>query len=530
MRDSGESDAASASGAENGPGWSGGAPPWSVLVRTDGLEVIVPETFSAWGEVRREGYLAQRVVYAAEGRIVAFAYSCVRRARAGGGTSDPWEVAATTLGGAMSMTFGRASALVSAAVELIERLPCVAALLRGGWIGMEAVRAIVEQTRMVSDELIGELDRQLAAELGPTRRRAHAPKIGPLRRLLGRMILRADPVGAEANAREAREDSDVHLEPIGGDRAALSAIVPAEIGLEIMERIEQLVRRAGDGDTRTLPQKRAAGLLALARGWDRLPAPDGSLPGDPSALAAARQVVLYAFEAPDGVTDLRGHGPVTGATVEDLESTVRRRHVRVADLASGESAGAVRYSPSEALRLFCQGRDGTCVFPGCGVDAERCDLDHIVPFDHVDPARGGHTTSDDLADLCRGHHRLKTDGIWAYHRDADGGYVWMHGPQHPDRDPDLRIRVEAAGPLAGLGAPVDPDTVERQRTAAEEGRTGCGAENSGGGGRARPHRQERLLGERRRRRARVEEERARRRDDLERARPAETGGEDAPPF
>jgi hypothetical protein len=70
-------------------------------------------------------------------------------------------------------------------------------------------------------------------------------------------------------------------------------------------------------------------------------------------------------------------------------------------------------------------RDKSCVFPGCTVGARRCDLDHIrayVPPDDGGPP--GQTRVDNLACLCRRHHRLKTFTGWTYRRTLDGSYLW----------------------------------------------------------------------------------------------------------
>jgi hypothetical protein len=64
-------------------------------------------------------------------------------------------------------------------------------------------------------------------------------------------------------------------------------------------------------------------------------------------------------------------------------------------------------------------RDRTCVFPGCTRASMRCDIDHIRPYD-----RGGTTSSDNLAALCRRHHRHKTFGGWTYWMVEPGMYLW----------------------------------------------------------------------------------------------------------
>ena len=70
-------------------------------------------------------------------------------------------------------------------------------------------------------------------------------------------------------------------------------------------------------------------------------------------------------------------------------------------------------------------RDGHCIFPRCQVDARSCDLDHTIPYDENGPP--GQTRPENLAALCRRHHRAKTTGRWRYLRTPDGDYLW-HGP------------------------------------------------------------------------------------------------------
>lgn len=71
--------------------------------------------------------------------------------------------------------------------------------------------------------------------------------------------------------------------------------------------------------------------------------------------------------------------------------------------------GALTYRPSARVRTAIQARDGHCRYPGCAVPAEICEIDHVVPFDHSRPRRGGWTVPANLQCLCRLHHRFKTD-------------------------------------------------------------------------------------------------------------------------
>lgn len=479
-------------------------PPGFTCVTTRPADVLVPETYERWDPGQQRGYLTQRAINAAEGQTVAYAYDCVRRATEHDRQRDPLDTATTMVGASMALSRRGSSRLVTSAVELIERLPRTAALLTTGWIGIREAHAIAEETALVEDSAMPELDRLISEGLAPTRRRTHPPRIGPLRKMLSKHITACDPIGADARARQSRRTLGVKVTPLPDDRALLTATLTAVDALEISNRLDALVRAACPEDPRSIGELRAAGLLALSRGWTCLPEPDGDHPDDPDAQAAARRVVIHTYEYDDpghcGLF-LAGYGPISGFSASELQRSARRRLDAVATLADPDSEAATRYSPSEALINFCRGRDGTCVFPGCQTPAENTDLDHIIPFDHEVPSEGGLTTSDDLASLCRTHHRLKTEGIWAYYRDTSGAYVWIHGKNHPDVNPGTQVSTEPTGPLSGFAEPVHPERSRRQKEAAEEGRTGSGIAEA----RRRTHRRERHAAERRRLRNQAEQ-------------------------
>ena len=71
-------------------------------------------------------------------------------------------------------------------------------------------------------------------------------------------------------------------------------------------------------------------------------------------------------------------------------------------------------------------RDHTCVFPWCTRSARKADADHVIPY-----AEGGTTSSDNIAPLCRRHHRLKTHSTWTYTMLEPGSFLWSspHGYQ-----------------------------------------------------------------------------------------------------
>ncbi|MDI9896615.1 DUF222 domain-containing protein [Rhodococcus sp. IEGM 1381] len=87
--------------------------------------------------------------------------------------------------------------------------------------------------------------------------------------------------------------------------------------------------------------------------------------------------------------------------------------------------GALVYRPSAALAERIRFRDRTCRHPGCDAAAQQCEIDHIVPYFHRDPANGGWTIDSNLHCLCRYHHSLETMGLWTPVMLADGVEFWV---------------------------------------------------------------------------------------------------------
>lgn len=94
---------------------------------------------------------------------------------------------------------------------------------------------------------------------------------------------------------------------------------------------------------------------------------------------------------------------------------------RVVDLDEAAEAQTDAYVPTDAMRAYVRARDGFCIFPGCEVEAERCQLDHRIPF-----GDGGETTPSNLFCLCQRHHNIKTDRRAYYVVDpVTADIVWL---------------------------------------------------------------------------------------------------------
>jgi hypothetical protein len=83
------------------------------------------------------------------------------------------------------------------------------------------------------------------------------------------------------------------------------------------------------------------------------------------------------------------------------------------------------YRPPAGMRRLIQARNRTCTFPTCRQKAEKCDLDHTIPFH-----KGGPTCPCNIAPLCRGHHRLKQHPDWNLIHLWPGVLLWISPTGH----------------------------------------------------------------------------------------------------
>jgi hypothetical protein len=154
-----------------------------------------------------------------------------------------------------------------------------------------------------------------------------------------------------------------------------------------------------------------------------------------SARPKPRQVVLYVHLSEAA---LRGETGLHLARVENHRLVVTADQVRtwcanpdthvtvkpVIDL--NEHIHVEAYEAPKRLDEQKALVNHTCVFPWCTRSARETDSEHIVP-----KSQGGTTSTDNIAPLCRRHHRLKTHTTWRYAMLEPGTFLWSspHGYQ-----------------------------------------------------------------------------------------------------
>ena len=139
----------------------------------------------------------------------------------------------------------------------------------------------------------------------------------------------------------------------------------------------------------------------------------------------------------DSPAMLDGLTPIPADLARDLAATSSVWYRILTDPVCGTHLPARidTYRPDAQQRMQLRLRHPVCAAPGCTrPTALAAEDDHIIEYDHHDPARGGPTSLWNLHRLCRRHHQLKTAGLIDPARD-------------PQDDPDRGDRSTSAEPL-----------------------------------------------------------------------------------
>ena len=335
-------------------------------------------------------------------------------------------------------------------------LPETAAALCAGELSPAHATAIADGTRELADHLKLEAEPVLVDT-------AHRVDPRRLRQAADHLVQVADPEGADRKAARCLERRGVWLSPTWDDMVAIGGLLDPEAGSIVLAALEPLARPADGGDERSGPQRNADALAELARrslegGWlpkaggvrpqllvtvdlDSLLGRPGGLGGEtgwagPLAPEACRRLacdgavtrVLVARQpAGFGQSDPGPGNSEPGADGDLYGAVVVRAQLRAAAAWLPPVLGGAPRQPLEvgratrvvqpAQRAALAVRDGGCVFPGCDRPLAWCDGHHLWHW-----ADGGPTDLNNLALLCRAHHRAVHEGGWRLRPSPDGRF------------------------------------------------------------------------------------------------------------
>ena len=313
-----------------------------------------------------------------------------------------------------------------------------------------------------------DLPTQVAADAEPVlveaARRLDPPR---LRQAIAHLRLVADPDGAEARAERQHQRRGVWVSSTWEGMVAVNGLLDPEAGQTLVAALDPLAGPSGADDPRSAAQRRADALTELARRnleGGRLPQTGGvrpqllvtvdldSLLGHPGGVGgemggawpldpeACRRLacdgavtrVLVTRRPPghsgsgggDGADDRdrhndgdddRGRGG-DGRLADPLRAAARLLPPTLGGapaqpLEVGRTSRVVTAAQRAALIV----RDRGCALDGCDRPPGWCEAHHLVHWHH-----GGPTDLDNLALLCRAHHRAVHEGGWRLGRDPDG--------------------------------------------------------------------------------------------------------------
>jgi len=344
----------------------------------------------------------------------------------------------------LRVTERRAADLLREARVLCADLPATLAALEAGNISYRHAAALVEDAEMFTP-----IHRQpfedavLAGRLDVTATRfAHRSR---------RIREHLDPGTISERAEQATRSRDVTVQPARDGMGWLMVYGPI---MQVHLAHTLLTGTAKDehdaGDPRTLGQLRFDALIDAVLRSDR---PNGVADtADPAkALRTVRVDVTVTVPAltllgqGDEPAVLDGYGPLPLDVAMTLAAGAGSWRRVLTHPVTGVRLVYDRttYRVPAALRAWLADRDGTCRFPGCGTPATRCDADHNRAWEV-----GGCTDHDNLAHLCRKHHRLKHHTRWWARFEGDL-LVWTSPTGHEYTTP---AREDRAPPLTPLRA------------------------------------------------------------------------------
>ena len=357
-------------------------------------------------------------------RLAAVAQLFVRRsaalAKLDWCCADGCDAVAAEIAAVQRISHARAVGQVQFACALWHRLPAVARVFGRGTIDFRVVSTIVSRTDNVDEAVMPQLDDAIARHAEKWMRLS-GPK---LRDRVDQWVAKFDPAGVRVPPK-VNDNRYVDIDPVSPGTAGLSGLLNAADGAALDARLEALAATVCQNDPRTKAQRRADACGALGRGQATLACGCGS--ADCPAVAereGARAVVIHVLAEQatlDGTSEhpgyLPGFGILPAESVRDLAATATLKPLEVPTGATPDPG----YRPSAKTLEFIRWRDLTCRWPGCDRPAQKCDVDHTVPY----PA--GVTHPSDLKHYCRIHHLIKTfytgSGGWTDQQLPDGTVI-----------------------------------------------------------------------------------------------------------
>ncbi len=308
---------------------------------------------------------------------------------------------------AVQISEGVAAALIDVGVALDE-LPQTREAFGSGRIDLARAQVIAENIRELPDEVLEHVEETLieaAVRSNPVR----------LRQTARRWVAKLDPEGERRRREQREQDRDMRIRAVQDGMAVFDGLLPAVGAQTVAMRLREMALEVCEFDPRTMSQRRADALVALADGSQRLrcdcergkrcTATEPEAPRRPLIQIGIPARTLLGDE--DAPAHLSGYGPVDADVARRIAESAQVQVIpeRIEDPTSTEEAISPDPAPWQDREI--RALDGLCRFPGCTMPAAQSRLDHNEPFDREHPGSGGGTDLGNLLVLCSRHYRLK---------------------------------------------------------------------------------------------------------------------------
>jgi hypothetical protein len=324
-------------------------------------------------------------------------------------------VLVSELAAALRISERDATRLAAESESLVNEVPSALEVLREGRISYRHAAVLVDQAWSLPTEARG----PFADAVLP---HAERLSVNSFARAARRHREAAHPESPAVRRQTAFERRSVSVEAAHDGMAWLSAYLPAEQAIGIDDRLDRIAAALRSPDEpRTFAQLRADAFAELLLDGD-VDRADGSHVGRGIRPQVHVTVpVISLLGQSDEPATLEGYGPIDVETARRLagESTGFTRILTHPETGAVLSVGRKKYAVPRELRRALRFRDETCRMVGCDRRAASCDLDHTADWQY-----GGATGIDNLANLCRRHHRLKHQTGWAMTQRGGGVIEW----------------------------------------------------------------------------------------------------------
>ncbi|GEE02652.1 hypothetical protein nbrc107696_30980 [Gordonia spumicola] len=306
---------------------------------------------------------------------------------------------------------------VDRAISCMERIPAIGRLMRDGVLIPLWFHAALAQTEgVVDDDVLAAIDVEAADRL----RSAGALSKARVIEIVAAVVAEHDSEAARVAREAAKPRKRVAVEPVNPELSDLKITASVEDVTLARKSVDAVANGVCGKDPRTKQERRSDAAIALLTGAlfaCECDDPECSAREGVDTAAQCATVVLHAIarrETLTGESDLPayldGYGPISADHVRDIAA---RSDTVVRDLDLGElldhtSQPSDGYRPTATCATAVRAVHGRCTHPGCDMPAWNCDLDHVVEYDHDNPAAGGATCPCNLNPKCRFHHGLKT--------------------------------------------------------------------------------------------------------------------------